>query len=136
MTTYKADPSASSTFGSTNLVGLQSFTINGEGDETIHGSDGKPFAIGAFYDNLKYTVSVVLSDKVTAKVGDVGTLTLKAAGRALGEGVTGTMTFTSAANMATVSSTSDTVNHAGVSERTINFTVVSADGTTDCLTVA
>lgn len=136
MTTYKADPASSSTFGSTNLVGLQSFTINGEGDETVYGSDGKPFAQGSFIDNLSYTVSVVLADKVAAKVGDTGTLTLKAAGRANGESVSGTMTFTSAATQAVVTSTSDTVNHAGISERTINFRVVSADGTTDPITVA
>lgn len=135
MATYKADPTAVSTFSSTSLTGLQSFTINGEGDETVYGADGKPFAQGVFIDNLSYTVSVVLTAKVAAKVGDTGTLTLNAAGRADGEGVSGLMVFTSATNKAVVSSTSDTINHAGISERTINFRVVSTDGITDPITV-
>lgn len=136
MTVYKIDPSTASTFGSTNLTGAQSFTVNAEADETVHGSDGKPFATGAFYDNLSYTVSVTLNEKVAVLVGDTGTLTLKAAGRANGEGVSGTMTFTSATNCAVVSSISDTVNHGGVNERTINFRVISADGTTNGLVLA
>jgi hypothetical protein len=138
MATYKLDPAASSTFGSTNLVGAQSFTINAVGDEATLSSDGKPFVIGSFIDNLSYTVSVEMSDvPKTVKVGDTGTLTLKAKARVNGEGVdSGSLTFTSAASGAVVNGVDNTVNHAGNSSCTINFRVVSADGTTDPISVA
>lgn len=138
MATYKLDPASSSTFGSVNLIGAQSFTVNAVGDETTLGSDGKPFVQGSFIDNLSYTVSVESSDAMkTIKVGDAATLTLKAKERVNGEGVAaGVMTFTSASNAAVCTGIDNTVNHAGLSSYTANFRVVSADGTTDCLTVA
>jgi hypothetical protein len=136
--TYKLDPAASSTFGSTNLVGAQSFTVNRTGDETTLGSDGKPFIYGSFIDNLSYTISVELSENPkTIAVGDTGTLTLKAKERANGEGVSATvLTFTSGASLAVVTSVDHTVNHAGNSSATVNFRVVSTDGATDPITVA
>jgi hypothetical protein len=138
MATYKLDPAAASTFGSVNLVGAQSFSIEFAADETVLGSDGKPFIQGAFYDNLSYTVSVEMSDAPkTDKVGDVATLTLKAKARVNGEGVdTGVLTFTSAASGAVCSGVTHTVNHAGNSSCTVSFRLVSADGTTDPCTVA
>jgi hypothetical protein len=136
--TYKLDPAAASTFGSTDLVGAQSFTVNRTGDETTLASDGKPFAQGSFIDNLSYTISVELSQNPkTIKVGDTDTLILKAMERANGEGVSATvLTFTSVASMAVVTSVDHTVNHAGNSTATINFRVVSADGAADPITVA
>jgi hypothetical protein len=138
MATYKLDPAASSTFGSVNLIGAQSVTVNAVGDETTLSSDGKPFVIGSFIDNLSFTCSVEMTDvPKTITVGDTGTLTLKAKARVNGEGVdTGVLTFTSAASGAVVTGIDYTVNHAGNSSCTINFRVVSTDGTTSPLTVA
>lgn len=138
MATYKLDPGSASTFGSVSLVGAQSFTVNAVADETTLSSGGKPFVLAAFMDNLSYTVSVEMSDAPkTIKVGDTGTLTLKAKERANGEGVaSGVMTFTSASSGAVVQSVDNTVNHSGNSSCTINFRIVSDDGTTDPLTVA
>lgn len=137
-TTYKLDPAAVSTFGSVNMNGGQSFTVERTGEETTLGSDGKPFLQNSFMSDLSYTVSVELSENPkTVAVGDVGTLTLKAKARENGDGVTVTaMTFTSAASGAVVTSVNHTVNHAGNSTATINFRIVSTDGTTDPLTVA
>jgi len=136
--TYKLDPASSSTFGSVNLVGAQSFTINRSGDETTLSSDGKPFIYGSFIDNLSYTVSVELSDNPkTIAVGDTGTLTLKAKERVNGEGVAaGVLTFTSGSSLAVVTSVDHTVSHSGNSSATINFRIVSSDGAVDPLTVA
>jgi hypothetical protein len=136
--TYKLDPTAFSTFGSVNLEGAQSFTLNRVGDESLLQSDGKPFVMGSFIDNLSYTVSVELSQNLkTVAVGDVNTLTLRAKERKNGEGVdTGALTFTSAANGAIVTSVDHVVNHSGNSTCTVNFRIVSVDGTTDPLTVA
>lgn len=138
MATYKLNPSAVSTFGSTNLTGGVSFTINRVGDETVLGTDGKPFAHGAFLDNLSYTASVEVTENPKGiTVGDLGTLTLRGVERANGDGVTATViTFTSAASAAVVTSVDHTVNHSGNSTATINFRIISADGTTDPLTVA
>jgi hypothetical protein len=138
MTTYKLDPASASTFGAVSLVGAQSFSIEYAADETVLGSDGKPFIQGAFYDNLSYTVSVEMSDAPkTIKVGDTGTLTLRAKARVNGEGVdTGVLTFTSASSGAVCSAVTHTVNHAGNSSCTVSFRVVSADGSTDPITVA
>lgn len=137
-TTYKLDPANPSTFGATQLVGAQSFTVNRTGDETTLSSDGKPFAMGSYIDNLSYTVSVELSQNPkTITVGDTGTLTLKAVERVNGEGVSATvLTFTSVASMAVVTSVDHTVNHAGNSSATVNFRVVSADGSADPITCA
>jgi len=136
--TYKLDPGSFSTFSGTNLEGAQSFTLNSTGDETTLGSDGKPFLMGSFIDNLTYTISVELSqNNKTFKVGDVGALVLKAKERANGEGVaSGVLTFTSAANSAVLLSIDHTVSHAGNSSYSVNFRIVSSDGTTDPLTVA
>ena len=136
--TYKLDPASPSTFGGSNLDGAQSFTINRTGDETTLSSDGKPFVYGSFIDNLSYTVSVEFSQNPKSiAVGDTGTLVLKAKNRANGEGVGATaLTFTSVSNAAVVTSVDHTVSHSGNSSATVNFRVVSADGTTDPITVA
>lgn len=136
--TYKLHPTSLSTFSSTNLQGAQSFTINRVGDETTLSSDGKPFVYGSYLDNLSYTVSIELSENPkTITVGDTGTLTLRAAERANGEGISANvLTFTSGTNLAVVTSVDHTVNHSGNSSATINFRIVSTDGTTDPLTVA
>jgi hypothetical protein len=137
-TTYKLNPASPSSFGSVDLVGGQSFTINRTGDEQTLSSDGKPFVMGSFIDNLSYTVSVEMSQNPkTIAVGDTGTLTLKAVERVNGEGVSVTvLTFTSAAAAAVVTSVDHTVSHGGNSSSTVNFRVVSLDGTTDPITVA
>jgi hypothetical protein len=138
-TTYKLDGTNVSTFGSVNLEGAQSVTLERTGDETLLSSQGRPFVEGAFYDNLSYTASVELSQPPkTVAVGDVGTLTLKCAARTNGEGVAaGVFTLTSAASAAVVSSVTHSVNHAGNSTSTINFRIVSIDGgVTDPLTIA
>ena len=136
--TYKLHPTSLSTFGSTNLQGAQSFTINRVGDETTLSSDGKPFVYGSYLDNLSYTVSIELSENPkTITVGDTGTLTLRAAERANGEGISANvLTFTTGTNLADVTNVDHTVNHSGNSSATINFRIVSVDGSTDPLAVA
>lgn len=141
--TYKLNPSTVSTFTPlspatfSSFDGAQSFTVNRVGDETTLSSDGKPFLMGSFIDNLSYTVSIESSQNFKAlKVGDVGTMVLYASERANGEGVSGNvLTFTSGTNCAVCTSVDHTVNHAGNSSCTANFRIVSTDGTTDCLTV-
>ena len=136
--TYKLSPTQVSTFGSVNLDGAQSFSVSSVGDETLLSSDGKPCSTGVFYDNLRFTVSVELSQNPkTINVGDTGVLTLRAAERVNGEGVSAVvLTYTSGTAMAVVSSVESTVSHSGNSTATVNFTIVSTDGSTLGLTIA
>lgn len=137
-TTFKLNPSTASTFGSTELEGCQSFTIEEQADETLLSSDGKPNVMSAFYDNGSAVVTVELTKpSKTIRKGDVGTLTLRGAERALGDGVTaGVLTYTSVSNGAVVSSVSSTVSHAGNASCTITFRLVSIDGSADVFAIA
>lgn len=136
--TYKLNPTTASTFGSTDLVGCQSFTIAESADEVLLSSDGKPHVMSAFYDNVSATVTVEMSQPPKAiRVGDVGTLTLRGAERANGDGVgAGVLTFTSAASGAVVSGYDSTVSHAGNATCSVTFRLVSVDGTTAVFAIA
>lgn len=133
--TYKLDPVATSTHGSTDLTSLSSFSYEKVGDETVLGSDGKPFIQGAYYDNLSYTVTVNGYDNnINIGVGDNETLTLKGSLRENGDGVGAGITFIF--ENAVCSGSSNTINHAGNSETSWTFRVVSTDGAADPLTVS
>jgi hypothetical protein len=132
-TTFKLDPANASTFAGTAMPGAQSFTMNAVGDETTLSSDGKPFVMGSFIDNLSYTVAVEFSQNPKSLlVGDTGVLILKAVERQNGEGVGSTsFTVTSGTACAVITSIDHTVSHSGNSSATVNFRVVSVDGTTN-----
>jgi hypothetical protein len=137
-TTYKLSPTTASTFGSIDLIGCQSVTVSESADETLLQSDGKRTTINAFYDNLTATASVELTQPPkTIRVGDVGTLTLRGAERATGDGVSAVVyTMTSVASGAVVSSFDTTISHGGNSTCTIVFRMVSIDGSADVFSIS
>lgn len=134
---YKINPSGSNSFSGTALTSLTSFSIDKQADESTQGSDGKPWLQGAFYDNLSYVVTVNGTDNSidVSPDGCNGSLVLTGVLRDNGScTAVSSLTFTFAE--ASCSGSTSTINHAGNSEVTYTFRVVSVDGLADPLTVS
>lgn len=136
MSSYKLDPAATSTYGSTNLTDLTDFSYTEEGTETTLGTDGKPYLKGSFIGDISYNITVNgIDPKLAVHIGEVETLTLKGAELTNGSGVAaGTAVFTFANAVCT--SVNPGVNHIGNSTISMTFRSVSSDGAASSLTVA
>lgn len=136
-TTYKINQSAVSSFDGTTLNSLSDFSISQESSTQDLNSDGATFVQNTFVDDVKYTVTVNGYDNsIKLDDGDVGILILQAIERDNGKTNSADDTITYTFAVATVTTTSNDVNHAGNGTVSYTFSCVSSDGTTDPLAVS
>lgn len=127
--THKLNPDNPGSFDGTNLTDATEFSYESASEEVILGTDGKEWVGGTFVDNLHYRVQVTSANAslIPGGAGACGTLVLKAAQRACGDGTTSPLDYTF--TNAVFQGSNRRVGHGGTSEVTFNFIVGSSDNT-------